>query len=493
MYGAGCSWPAARCRPTAPPRTWTRPTAAAPSALWTIDTLRPAGVSLHARPAAVPPARQPELAGATEAQHQLGNDHIVGRRLQPRLHAALEPGPAAAVGQPLRRRRRPLRRRLRLPNVGGKVLEHALPRPPARRDDRARCSASATSERTLAGGRPRGRAATSTRRSATTRCCSHDVTIRNRTRTPQERVVVRVLGREPVHRPRLDRNRAVGDAALGRRAGGRSRSRRPPATSATAAAVALRRRAERPGRRLRDVGRAFFGAGTRAAPAAVARRPPRARRTARGGPGQRCSRSARRSRCARGESVTLRYAYGMAHPTQIAPLVRQVPRRRAIRSRGASARWARLGAAGRLRRGNGAGSRASSSGTPTCCARRRSTRRSAGTTRSPRAATTSTARAPTSARGAGRTTCCRWSTPSPRSRGRSCATRSARQSEGARRPALRHRPAVHALRPRHVDDLDFWLLLAAAEYGLGTRDLRFFDEQHPVLRHAASRRACGST
>ena len=28
-------------------------------------------------------------------------------------------------------------------------------------------------------------------------------------------------------------------------------------------------------------------------------------------------------------------------------------------------------------------------------------------------------------------------------------------------------------------DLDFWLLLAAAEYGLGTRDLGFFRERHP--------------
>ena len=29
------------------------------------------------------------------------------------------------------------------------------------------------------------------------------------------------------------------------------------------------------------------------------------------------------------------------------------------------------------------------------------------------------------------------------------------------------------------NDLDFWLLLAAGEYGLGTRDTKFFDEQLP--------------
>ena len=57
-----------------------------------------------------PPARQPELKGATEAQHQLGNDHIVGRRLQPRVHAAVEPGQAAPVGEPLGPGHGPLRR-----------------------------------------------------------------------------------------------------------------------------------------------------------------------------------------------------------------------------------------------------------------------------------------------------------------------------------------------------------------------------------------------
>ncbi len=42
------------------------------------------------------------------------------------------------------------------------------------------------------------------------------------------------------------------------------------------------------------------------------------------------------------------------------------------------------------------------------------------------------------------------------------------------------------------NDLDFWLLLAAGEYGLGARDPRFFDEPLPFY-DAAAPRAPGST
>ena len=38
---------------------------------------------------------------------------------------------------------------------------------------------------------------------------------------------------------------------------------------------------------------------------------------------------------------------------------------------------------------------------------------------------------------------------------------------------------MQARRRRNLADLDLWLLLAAAEYGLGTRDLSFFDERLP--------------
>ena len=100
------------------------------------------------------------------------------RSLQPRLHAALEPGPAGPVGQPLRAIRAALRRRLRLPQGRRQGAEHAPSRPPRGRRDLA------SLRRRLLRARACGPAAsrsarTSTRRSATTRCSSHDVTIRN--------------------------------------------------------------------------------------------------------------------------------------------------------------------------------------------------------------------------------------------------------------------------------------------------------------------------
>ena len=58
-----------------------------------------------------PRAQQAELGGGTEAQHQVGNDPRRGR-VQSRLHAALEPGPPAAMGEPLGSGQPPLCRRL---------------------------------------------------------------------------------------------------------------------------------------------------------------------------------------------------------------------------------------------------------------------------------------------------------------------------------------------------------------------------------------------
>ena len=249
-----------------------------------------------------------------------------------------------------------------------------------------------------------------------------------------------------------------------------------------AAAQHLRRGAERPRRRSRDVrGTRSSAPGTRAAPAAVTADRSAARRAAaaEAAPRDRCSPSARRSAAAGAVGdAALRLRHGTAD--QIAGRVARSTGARRTRSRPASARgphwvpkadfgagrawvarelqWdayllrARLGLRGGVRR----------------------------TTRSPRAATTSTARAPTSARAAGSTTCCRWSTPSPRSRARSCATRS---WSSRRRRAVPYgllgcagptRGPRHLRRPR---------LLAAAR----GRRVRARHARHEVLRRAARR------
>ena len=45
----------------------------------------------------------------------------------------------------------------------------------------------------------------------------------------------------------------------------------------------------------------------------------------------------------------------------------------------------------------------------------------------------------------------------------------------------------------HSNDLDFWLMLAAVEYGLGSRDTAFFHERLRVLRTRLRARRSGST
>ena len=184
----------------------------------------------------------------------------------------------------------------------------------------------------------------------------------------------------------------------------------------------------------------------------------------------------------------------MAHPRQIAALVREVPARARIRSAPASA----AGRPGCPKADFGAGRawvarelqwdayllRAASVYEEECGAPHDHPGRLLPVQRA----------APTSARAAGCTTCCRWSTPIPRSRARSCATR----SRCSREPAGSSPTGCVALCKRFnalgtSNDLDFWLLLAAAEYGLGTRDLRFFDERLPFDDSAPRRPASGST
>ena len=304
---------------------------------------------------------------------------------------------------------------------------------------------------------------------------------------PQKRLVVRVLGRQPVqpgdglaqHRP--------GAAALDAAAPHAVRRSRPPRPRATREPLTIFAAALRgPVDGYETSVGAFFGAGTRAAPAAVAAdklggtiAAPRAD----GAAGDQLFALPRAAaRCAPGESVTLRYAYGLAH-ADADPAARREVRRRARPVRGQRARVGALAAAGRLRRGQRAGSRASSQwdayllrsasvyeeacGAPHDHAGRLLPVRHRREPRLPQLAALPAADRPT---------------PSPSWRARSCATRSSWQPRGraAQPEPVRHRPAVHALRPRHAPTTSTsGCCSPPREYGLGTRDTKFFDEQLP--------------
>ena len=359
---------------------------------WTVDPLGLPAFRYRVDQERFPPARQPELQrrhrGAAPARQRPHR----GGGLQPRLHAALEPGPPAAVGEPLGPGARHYGGGLRVPERGRPRAEHALPRPPARRGDASGSSAPATTSAA---------------------CDAAGLDVRERVYAPVRRRPAAAARRDDPQplRGRARRaswfeywdvnpyieatgpGRAVGTSRGGRRAlrtlsvrqaAGDLGDRRPLSIFA----AALRG----PGGRLRDVRRDGSSApGTRAAPAAVAADRLSGRTAAPRAAG--CSRSAPRSGSAPGQSITLRYAYGMAHPAPHRGARAEVPARsRSVRARSA-APLGGLAPAGRASAPGGPGSRASSSGTRTCCAPRRSTRRSAGTTRSRRAATTSTARA----------------------------------------------------------------------------------------------------
>ena len=141
-----------------------------------------------------------------------------------------------------------------------------------------------------------------------------------------------------------------------------------------------------------------------------------------------------------------------------------------------------------------AGWRASWCGTPTCCGRRRCTRKAAGITRSRRAATTSMRWASTSEPAAGCTTCCR----SPfGSRARSSDPELLDQAPTSR-PARRRGAPLRDGGVLQADLLDqvqrprLRLMLGAVEYGLGTRDTAFFHERLPFYG-SVKRRPSGST
>ena len=335
-------------------------------------------------------ARQPELNGGTAAQHELGNDHITAAAFNDGYTQLWSQDRARAVDQPLRARRAPLRRRLRLSqrSVAGCS---------------ARCTSTGTRLHARAAVRDRLlRAAaalprrsrcvrTFTHRSGTTRCCcttSRSATpaaTRSASRGSSTGMSTRSTRPRAADRPR--------PAALGRSdQHAEPLLRRPP--TASRAAEHLCRRAARPASPVtRHRSRRSSAPGPAPPPrpseptASVVRRPPAAASGRRG-----ATLFAFRApvRLRAGQSVTLRYAYGLAHAGEDRARSFSRYARAPHRSRTSEAAWARWlpkASFGPERRGW----HASWNGTPTCCAQRRSTTRPAGITRSPRAATTSTA------------------------------------------------------------------------------------------------------
>ena len=281
-----------------------------------------------------PPARQPELKGATEAQHQLGNDHIVA--------AAFNHGYTQLWSQD------------RLPqwanrfdpenghygggfgylNVGGRVVSTLyLDRPRGSRSERL-FGTGYYERRLRAAGLEVARARLRPVRRRPAPAARRD--------DPQPHaaaaagLLVRVLGREPVHRGggpqpcgRDSRVDAEPQDAHGA-AGGRRPRRR-------AAAEHLRRGAEGPDGGHETSAARFFGSGTRAAPAAVAAD----RLSGSTAPdGRHAARLPRAAAAAAGpvDHAALRLRHGA--PRRSRPAGARSTAKRGIRSRAMRGRWA---------------------------------------------------------------------------------------------------------------------------------------------------------
>ncbi|MBN1529758.1 MAG: hypothetical protein JW895_11890 [Thermoleophilaceae bacterium] len=181
----------------------------------------------------------------------------------------------------------------------------------------------------------------------------HDVTIRNRSGRVRPVTWFEYWGVNPWE-PATKRARGLGVPrwraglrALSVRQAAEGADRRPLAIFAAALRGPVRGHAT-------DAGR-FFGAGTRAAPAAVraGRLDPRpAPATAPGATGRTLFAFRAPLRLAPGESVTLRYAYGAARPAAVGRLVRRwrAAPRPLVRSQRSWARWLPRARLGRARR-----------------------------------------------------------------------------------------------------------------------------------------------
>ena len=447
---------------------------------------------------------QPELRGTpTDAWHQVGNDHIVANAYNHGYIQLWSQDRLLAVGQPLRRRDRALRRRLRLPaaSAARRISTLYADRPRGRAAERD-FGVGYSRRRLRGGGRRRRRArlrAVRRRPGAAARRDDHAT----RRGAPRSVVVVRVLGRQPVRPGRRSSTRGLGAAAPAtRRRRTLSRRRRLAASRGdTRAADDLRRRAATArSTATRPTPARFFGAGTRAGPAAVAadklsdHAPPPASPTAASARTLFAFRAPVRAR-ARASRSRCATPTAWRTPAQIPALVAQVPRRAGPVRAPASARGRAGVPEGRLRRRAALGRARARSGTPTCCARR---------------GLRGGVRAPHHHPGRLLPVRHRRST----SRYRELAAHMlpmiyADAGAGARDPALlgpassrraarrRSRTASAPLCTRFdlgtSNDLDFWLLLAAAEYGLGHARHRRSSTSRCRSTARRQRRRCGST
>ena len=439
---------------------------------WSVDRFGLAGFRYLVDQQTFPPARQPELKGATEAQHQLGNDHITA--------AAFNHGYTQLWSQ------------ARLPqwanrwdpatghygggfgylNVGGRVLSTLyLDRPRGARTTRTfgtgyyehtlRAAGLDVLEKVYApyGDDP---------------LLLHDVTIRNRTRAPRRVSWFEYWDVNPWIEA-VDSGRAVGTPTWSPglrtlavpQAAGDLGDQRPLSIFAAALSGPV-------GGHETSTAR-FFGTGTRQAPAAV-RADRLSRSTAAAGGRLFAIRAPLRLRP--GQSVTLRYAYGMAHPERVAPLVRKYRRAGDPFTR-SERRWA----AWLPRADFGAGKE--------WVARELQwdayLLRSASVYEEECGHHTITQGGYyqySSGANLGSRSWLHYMLPMVYAEPW-LAREILRFTVGVQSKARGDLPYGLIWLCRHFNalgtssDLDFWLLLAAAEYGLGTRDVRFFRERHP--------------
>ena len=339
---------------------------------------RPSRLPLHARPGEVRvrapgrARREPRrVASAGERPHDRDG-------AQRRLRPAVESGPRLRVAEQGRPGERPLRRRVRLPAPRRHDVLHALRRPRARGEDRAPVRHRLLrpphgdprhGDRRREGLRPvRRRPGPAPRR-------HHHEHLAD----AQDRLVVRVLGREPAEpaRPAARDRRAQlrrGDQDPLGRAAARRRGPRP--------AVGLRRVAERPGRRRRRRRRGVLRRRWPREARRGRRRQAHGRRRpvepGRASPARRCSPSARPCRSRRASRSRCATPTATATPPQIAAARGEVARGgRPVRREPPG--WAKLACRRRPSADEAApGCRASCSGTPTWSARARAYEECAG-------------------------------------------------------------------------------------------------------------------
>ena len=431
---------------------WTSDTAGLPAFRYLIDQQ------------VFPPARQPELKGATEAQHQLGNDHIVAAAFNHGYTQLWSQDRLAQWANRYDPEHGHYGGGYGYLNADGKVVSTLyLDRPRGSRSERLfgigyyerllRAAGLGVRERVYApfGDDP---------------LLLHDVTIRNTTRGPRRASWFEYWDVNPYIQAE-NRSRAVGAPVDAEPQDARGRRRRP-AISATAAADHLRRCAERPRRRLRDVCGALLRVGHPRGPGRRGRGSPELEAPHRGR--RHAARLPRAAAAAAGavDHAALRLRHGA--PRGKSPRWCGSTAQARIRSPPARP-LGRLGPEGRLRARPGLGRARAANGTRTCCASASVYEEECGHH------TITQGGYYQYALGAnlGYRSWLHYLLPMVYTEP-ALAREILRFASGSSRPAEGLPYGLGGLCTRFElgtsNDLDFWLLLAAAEYGLGTRDLR---------------------